>query len=111
LFDDLNMSGALGPFFELLRLINVSLDADMVSKAQATTLKEELLAMDALFGFIDASVLEEQSLPEECMQLLEQRKHARENKDWAESDRLRDLLREKGVEVRDGKDGQTWKHA
>ena len=41
------------------------------------------------------------------MELVEQRKVARQNKDWAESDRLRDLIKEKGYEVKDTKDGMT----
>ena len=32
---------------------------------------------------------------------------ARENKDWAESDKIRDLIKEKGYIVKDSKEGQT----
>ena len=39
--------------------------------------------------------------------LLEQRKIARENKDWAKSDELRDLIAQKGYIVKDTKQGQT----
>jgi cysteinyl-tRNA synthetase len=39
---------------------------------------------------------------------LDQRQSARNNGDFAESDRLRELLLEKGVSVRDSKDGQNW---
>ena len=39
------------------------------------------------------------------MSIINDRKIARENKDWAESDRLRDLLNEKGYNVKDTKDG------
>jgi len=35
------------------------------------------------------------------------RKESRENKNWAESDRIRDLLKEKGYIVKDTKDGMT----
>ena len=40
--------------------------------------------------------------------LLEKRRIAREKKDFAESDRLRDLLQSQGIEVRDNPDGQSW---
>ena len=46
-------------------------------------------------------------IPEEISLLLEQRKAARENKNWAESDRIRDELKEKGYIVKDTKEGQT----
>ena len=45
--------------------------------------------------------------PEEIAKLLEERKIARENKNWAESDRIRDELKEKGYQVKDTKDGMS----
>ena len=36
---------------------------------------------------------------------MEQRKKARQEKNWAESDRLRDLISEKGYAVKDTKEG------
>ena len=46
-------------------------------------------------------------IPQEIKELLEQRKIARENKDWAKSDELRDLIAQKGYIVKDTKQGQT----
>jgi cysteinyl-tRNA synthetase len=42
--------------------------------------------------------------------LLDARRAARERRDWAESDRLRDALDELGVEVSDTRQGTTWRH-
>ena len=39
------------------------------------------------------------------MQIVNERKLARENKDWAKSDELRDLIKEKGYDIKDLKDG------
>jgi len=47
-------------------------------------------------------------LPAGAAELLESRRAARERRDWAESDRLRDELQELGVEVADTRDGTTW---
>ena len=44
-------------------------------------------------------------LPDDIMHIIEERKIARENKDWKKSDELRDLLQEKGYVVKDTKDG------
>ncbi|MCE9646153.1 MAG: cysteinyl-tRNA synthetase [Chloroflexi bacterium] len=44
--------------------------------------------------------------PAETLELLEQRQAARTRKDFAESDRLRDLISSQGWTVQDGKDGQ-----
>ena len=41
--------------------------------------------------------------------LLELRAVAKANKDWATSDKIRDMLNEAGFEVKDTKDGATWK--
>jgi len=47
-------------------------------------------------------------LNDEQNQLLELRKSARADGNFAESDRLRDLLKSQGIEVRDNPDGQSW---
>jgi cysteinyl-tRNA synthetase len=47
-------------------------------------------------------------LPPGAAELLEARERARESKDWAGSDRLRDELAELGVRVSDTSEGQTW---
>ena len=45
-------------------------------------------------------------VPNEILELLEQRKKARESKDYALSDTLRDKIKEKGYIVKDTKEGQ-----
>jgi cysteinyl-tRNA synthetase len=47
--------------------------------------------------------------PEEAIEgVIGLRDEARRNKDWAASDRLRDVLQRCGVEVKDSKEGTTW---
>ena len=41
--------------------------------------------------------------------VLKLRQQAKEAKDWATSDEIRDALAEAGFEVKDTKDGVTWK--
>ena len=48
---------------------------------------------------------EKEKIPQEVLDLVEQRKIARENKDWAKSDELRDLIAQKGYLVKDTKNG------
>ena len=47
-------------------------------------------------------------LTSEQIELLQLRAQARHNKNWSESDRLRDLLSNSGIAVNDGPDGQSW---
>ena len=41
--------------------------------------------------------------------LIQERSEARQNKDWARGDAIRDELLAKGVELKDGPAGTTWK--
>ncbi len=47
-------------------------------------------------------------ISEEQKKLLDQRQEARDNKDFTESDRIRDELKGQGIEVRDDASGQIW---
>jgi cysteinyl-tRNA synthetase len=66
-----------------------------------------LLDFDQVLGLsLDAPVSEAAPLPEGAADLLERRAAAREAKDWATADRLRDELAAMGVDVRDTPAGQ-----
>ena len=43
----------------------------------------------------------EEKIPQKILELIEKRKEARENKDWNESDRLRDEIQAKGYQIKD----------
>ena len=43
----------------------------------------------------------EEKIPQEILELVEKRKEARKNKDWNESDRLRDEIQAKGYQIKD----------
>ena len=47
----------------------------------------------------------EDDIPEEVKKLVEERNEARKNKNWSESDRIRDILINKGYNVKDSKEG------
>ncbi len=96
--DDMNMPLAMSYVWEAVRYNKKSQEvADL------------LLQFDTVLGLkIDkAPEQEEVEIPQEILDLMEQRKIARQEKNWAESDRLRDLIKEKGYEVKDTKDGMS----
>ena len=99
--DDLNMPLAMGIVWEVVR-----------NNKKSKQFADLLLEFDRILGLDlenSKKYLDEQEkveLPKEILDLIEQRKIARENKDWAESDRIRDLLKEKGYTVKDTKEGQ-----
>ncbi|MTI94688.1 MAG: cysteine--tRNA ligase [Firmicutes bacterium] len=67
---------------------------------------------DEILGLkLDQEVAQEQAeLPAELAAMLEERNQARANKDWAKSDELRDQLAERGVVVKDTKEGTVWEY-
>jgi cysteinyl-tRNA synthetase len=99
--DDLNTAGAIGAVFDYIKTVN-TLFADGGTQVQARA------ALDALDARLDVLGLLNKGgdgIPAEVMELLEKRNEARKNRDWAESDRLRDAIKGMGFELKDGKDG------
>jgi len=94
--DDLNTSKALS-------VLQAVIDSDYPSEAKLET----ILKMDKILG-LDLDNLRKKilNIPEEAKELLKQRQEARDNKEWEESDKLRDELEILGVEVKDSKQGQ-----
>jgi cysteinyl-tRNA synthetase len=73
--------------------------------------KAQLFAsIDPLLGLDLAATpkSKEKKLSEEDVALLESRSKARDDRDFAESDRIRELLASRGIEVRDLPTGQEW---
>lgn len=93
--DDLNMPVAMSVVWDVVKNPNKS------KKLQNLLLKfDEVLGLD-----LKNYKKEENVLPEEIKELVDARNAARANKDWAESDRIRDILIEKGYTVKDSKEG------
>jgi cysteinyl-tRNA synthetase len=99
--DDLNVSGALGHLFELVRESNAALDRGELSASQAALLLEQWRRLDRVLAF----EREIAAVPPEISALIEERQQARAVKNWAESDRLRDEIARLGWMVKDTKDG------
>ncbi|HEX9044835.1 MAG TPA: cysteine--tRNA ligase [Candidatus Limnocylindrales bacterium] len=104
--DDLNVSPALAALFDAVRDLNRRIDARSLSTADAARAAAFLRDLDRVFG-VTPSV--EESLPADLVALLEARAAARAGRQWAESDRLRGELAERGIAVEDTRDGQRWR--
>ncbi len=99
--DDLNISGAMGHLFDLVRESNRALDEGALASGQAAGLVVAWQRMNSVLGFErDAAVI-----PAAVLALVEQRQTARAAKDWPGSDRLRDEIAALGWVVKDTKDG------
>ena len=104
-FDDAmddDLADALGAVFELVKDANVSI-GEKSSKEAAETALGSLRALCGVLGFLTK---EEDEIPAEIQQMLQEREEARKNKDWKRSDELRDALKDVGYIVEDTKNGQ-----
>jgi len=100
--DDLNISGALGQLFDVIRETNRALDHGELSPANARDLLGWWQRVNSVLAFEPDAL----QIPAEALALLEQRKAARQAKDWAGSDRIRDEIAALGWQVKDTKEGQ-----
>lgn len=93
--DDLNMPIAMSVVWDIVKNPKKSKD-----------LAKLLLKFDEVLG-LDLSNYEKKQndIPEEIQKLVEERNEARKNKNWVESDRIRDILINKGYNVKDSKEG------
>jgi len=93
--DDLNMPVAMSVVWEVAKRTEKS-----------KKLAELLKKFDRVLG-IKIDEHKEEEIPDDIKELLTKRAEARKNKDWAESDKIRDIIKEKGYIVKDSKEGQT----
>ena len=109
LCDDLNTPVAIAHLFDAVKLINGG-SLSQEDKSALSTLFNQVVG--GVLGLKDeeagASGKAEKALEGVMELVLESRKKAREEKNWAESDRIRDLLSSFGITVKDTKDGATW---
>ena len=91
--DDLNMPLAMSAVWEAVKY-----------QDKSPKMAELLEKFDTVLG-LKITEKKEEKIPQEILDLVEQRKIARQDKNWTESDRLRDLIAEKGYSVKDTKDG------
>lgn len=99
--EDLNISGAMGQLFDLIRETNSALDHSELTAGAAASLQA---AWQKINGVL-ALQRDEQIAPPQVLELVEKRQKARAEKNWAESDRLRDAIAEFGWIVKDTKEG------
>ena len=100
--DDLNMPLAMSVIWEVAR-----------NEKKSSKLAELLLEFDKVLGLDlkeSEKYLNQQKdieIPREIIELLEERKKARNEKNWKLSDEIRDKIKEKGYIVKDTKEGMT----
>jgi cysteinyl-tRNA synthetase len=106
--DDLNLPAGLGRVFDMVRRTNAALDAGGVGSGGREALLELLAEVDA---HLDVLGGEDGIVDTEVERLVQARESARRARDFPLADRIREQLRERGVEVEDAPAGPRWRAA
>ena len=112
--DDLNTPILISHLFDAAKVINQAVDG------KATLTSSDIAELKSLFDTFLFNILgmkmetgnnsgREEAYGKVVDMLLEQRAIAKANKDWATSDKIRNELTALGFEIKDTKDGATWK--
>ena len=104
--DDLNTPEALGAVFPFLREVNTSIDGGAIDSAGAAAARSALEQVDRVLGVLPAGT---ESLSAEVEEQIAARNAARNRRDFAEADRIRNALASRGIVLEDGPSGTRWK--
>ncbi len=113
--DDLMTPAVISNLFEACHIVNLLIDHKaQISEEDLKELSETM----SLFAFDILGLINERGANNDAREaaygkvvdmVLDLRAKAKANKDWAVSDQIRDALAEAGFQVKDTKDGVTWK--
>ena len=106
--DDLNMPRALAAAHHIVRAVNRAIDQSSLSRQDAKTVHRLILELDRVLGIFE-ELPGRAPLPQDVQLLIRKREEAREKKDWAAADKLRDQLSAMGILVEDTPTGTVWK--
>jgi len=118
--DDFNTGGAIGILFELRKAINGFINSEKLEEAASDDQKSQLTTLGTMFkelanlvgvfrNPIEKSSGADDAFVDGLMDLiLDIRKQAREDKNWAVADKIRDALNELKVTIEDGKADARW---
>ena len=104
--DDFNTADALAAVFELVKFGNTNVQEGSSAEFAAHTLEVMTKLCDVLGLILDKK---EEILDEEIENLIAERQAARKTKDFARADEIRGLLLDKGIELKDTREGVKWK--
>jgi len=104
--DDLNLPQGVGHIFELVREANTLLDEKKVGQDARRAL---LGLIEEIDGHLDVIGADEPGLAEEVERLISEREDARQAKDFARADQIREELKHRGIALEDSREGVRWR--
>lgn len=106
--DDFNTADAISAIFDLVKYANTTANADS-SAEYLTSVRELIIKLADVLGIIVEK--EEEILDEEIENLIQERQAARKDRNFARADEIRDELLEKGIILKDTREGVKWSRA
>jgi cysteinyl-tRNA synthetase len=109
---DLNIPGALGVMFDLVRDMNAAMDRHEVGAPDAALIREAFADFDLVLGVMRLRRAEDQRPPvpvDEIEQLITERREARRARNFARADEIRRDLDGRGIVLEDQATGTRWK--
>ena len=106
--DDFNTADAIAAVFDLVKFANSNTDSESSAEYLGKLFDLLVKLTDVLGLLVDKK---EDILDEDIEKLIEERQAARKAKDFARADAIRDELLEKGIVLKDTREGVQWKRA
>lgn len=100
--DDFNTAPALAALFRFIHRVNIIMDKNGMSSSNNEKVLNTLERIDSVLAVMD---LEPPKLDRDAEALIQERESARKNKEWDRADKLRQQLKDMGIEVFDTKEG------
>lgn len=100
--DDLNTADAISAVFELITAANTAVK-DGATKAFAKASLDTLMEFADVLGLLQGE--DDNEIDEEIQKLVDERQEARKAKNFARADEIRDILKAKGITLKDTPQG------
>ena len=110
--DDLNVPGAIGVVFELIKQVNTMIDAGQLHAGDREAIFAFLQQADSVLGIMTEQLAAAQAEPardEEIEALIAKRELARKDGNYDRADEIRDQLADQGIILEDTPTGTLWR--
>ena len=110
--DDLNVPGALGVLFDLVREMNAAMDSRTIGQGDATAILSTFEECDKVLGVLALRDAEDASPPVPALEidsLILERREARRHRNFDRADEIRRELEARGILLEDSPTGTRWK--